>query len=164
MQKARRGRIFLFALFAVSLRVLTGAPEAQVNFTSLLSEGSIANQNVIFNAPITEHAAIFNSEKADSIPEKHRTYTTYKKYTTPDKSLSLTLDTGEDNQIFQILDTTYSASSYTHDVTDLRSNSPPKFLNASLNSLTVTTHLNNSWEKKIGTSTIDNGTWGVRSL
>jgi len=164
MQKARRGRIFLFALFAVSLRVLTGAPEAQVNFTSLLSEGSITNQTVIGHAAITDHAAIVNSEKADSIPEKHRTYATYKKYTTPDKSLSLTPDLNRTHQTTQSFDRTYIDRSHVRDVTDLRSNSPPKFLNAFLNSLTVTTHLNNSWEIKIGTSKIYNGTWGVRSI
>ena len=164
MQKARRGRIFLFALFAVSLRVLTGAPEAQVNFTSLLSEGSITNQTAIGHAAISDHAAIVNSEKADSIPEKHRTYATYKKYTTPDKSLSLTPEVSQLGESAQRLYTTYLDRNLSRTILDLRSTSPPVVLNVSSHLGAIQTYSNNFRESNFGTSTIDNDTRGLSSL
>lgn len=164
MQKAHRGRIFLFALIAVSLRVLTGAPEAQVNFTSLLSDNSIANEAVIHYAPINDHAAIFNSEKADSIPEKHRTYATYKKYTTPDKSLSLTPEVSQLGESAQSLYTTYLDRNLSRTILDLRSTSPPVVLSVSSHTGAIQTYSNNFREIKLGTSTIDNGTRGLGSV
>ena len=84
--------VFLFVtLLSVSARVFTGASEAQVNFTSL-----IVDQNLITHNSVSEHNLLHNSvikstEGAETIPEKHRTYATYKKYVTPDKSLSVDL-------------------------------------------------------------------------
>jgi len=164
MQKARRGRIFLFALFAVSLRVLTGAPEAQVNFTSLLSEDVITNQTVIGHAAITNHAAIVNSEKADSIPEKHRTYATYKKYTTPDKSLFLTPKIIQIGASEQSLETTYLDRNLSRTILDLRSTSPPVVLNVSSHSGAIQTYSNNFRESNFGTSTVDNSVGGLGGL
>jgi hypothetical protein len=164
MQKARRGRIFFFALFAVSLRVLTGAPEAQVNFTSLLSEGSITNQTAIGHAAISDHAAIFNSEKADSIPEKHRTYATYKKYTKPDKSLSLTPDVRQIDESVQSLHTIYLDRNLSRTILDLRSTSPPVVLSVSSHTGAIQTYSNNFRESNIGTSTVDNSVGGLGGL
>jgi hypothetical protein len=164
MLKVRRGRIFLFALFAVSLRVLTGAPEAQVNFTSLLSDNSIANEAVIHYAPIDEHAAIVNSEKADSIPEKHRTYATYKKYTTPDKSLSLTPEVRQIDESVQSLHTIYLDRNLSRTILDLRSTSPPVVLSVSSHTGAIQTYSNNFRESNIGTSTVDNSVGGLGGL
>jgi hypothetical protein len=37
------------------------------------------------------NSVIKSTEGAETIPDKHRTYATYKKYVTPDKSLSVDL-------------------------------------------------------------------------
>ena len=82
----RSGKQFwvLFGLLAVSFRILTGAPEAQVNFTSLFVDQKtqiISQENVI---KLLEKSEAKNSSDANSIPEKHHTYSTYKKYLSPD--------------------------------------------------------------------------------
>ena len=82
----RSGKQFwvLFGLLAISFRILTGAPEAQVNFTSLFVDQNtkvISEEGV---AKLLQNTVAENSTDANSIPEKHHTYSTYKKYISPD--------------------------------------------------------------------------------
>jgi hypothetical protein len=81
--------LFLFVmLLSVTARVFTGASEAQINFTSLIVDQNLATHSVVDEHVLLHHAELKSGEDASSIPEKHRTYSTYKKYVTPDKSFT----------------------------------------------------------------------------
>ena len=91
MFKRFKGLFLFVMLLSVSARVFTGASEAQVNFTSI-----IVDQHLVTHNSVSEHNLLHNSvlkslDGASTIPDKHRTYATYKKYVTPDKSLSVDL-------------------------------------------------------------------------
>ena len=74
----------LFGLMAVSFRILTGAPEAQVNFTSLFVDQQLHQVNHQSDYKELYQSLLQNNSDANSIPEKHHTYSTYKKYISPD--------------------------------------------------------------------------------
>jgi len=85
-------RVFvLFLLFSVTTRVITGAAEAQVNFTSLVVDHKVKAADSINHELLLHKSVLKNSESASSIPEKHHTYATYKKYLTPDSAFSIEL-------------------------------------------------------------------------
>ncbi len=75
-----------FGLLAVLFRVITGAPEAQVNFTSIFVD-QIATQKHSPDQHQMEEVApnigVISSD-AKTVPEKHRSTATYKKYLSPD--------------------------------------------------------------------------------
>ena len=89
MFKRLREPLLFLMLLSVTARVFTGAQEAQVNFTSLLVDQHIVTHNTSDERLLLHHSVIKNSENASSIPEKHRTYSTYKKYVTPDESFAV---------------------------------------------------------------------------
>jgi hypothetical protein len=72
-----------FGLLAISLRIFTGAPEAQVSFTSLLVDQKIGQAQDLNQLNGHNHV-VFSSSDAHTIPEKHRQTATYKKYVLPD--------------------------------------------------------------------------------
>ncbi len=74
-----------FGLLAISLRIFTGAPEAQVSFSSLLVDQKIS-QTQNSDQP-NNNVDVFASSDAHTIPEKHRETATYKKYISPDNFL-----------------------------------------------------------------------------
>ncbi len=76
-------------LLSVTARVFTGASEAQVNFTSLIVDQHPTTQTAVHEHNLLHHSVLKSAEGASSLPDKHRTYSTYKKYTTPDKSISI---------------------------------------------------------------------------
>ena len=82
----RSGKQFwvLFGLMAISFRILTGAPEAQVNFTSLFVDQQLHEVNHHSDFKELYQSSLLNNADANSIPEKHHTYSTYKKYISPD--------------------------------------------------------------------------------
>ncbi len=71
-------------LLAISLRIFTGAPEAQVSFSSLLVDQKIGQADDLGQQSEHKHVHIFVSSDAHTIPEKHRETATYKKYISPD--------------------------------------------------------------------------------
>lgn len=77
-----------FGLLAISLRIFTGAPEAQVSFASLLVDQKIGQAQGLDQ--ISDHKQVdsFVSSDAHTIPEKHRQTTTYKKYVSPDNFIA----------------------------------------------------------------------------
>jgi hypothetical protein len=124
-------------LISLTARVFTGAQEAQVNFTSL-----IVDQHVVFGTSVHEdvllhQVQIKSSENASSIPDKHRTFATYKKYVTPDKSFGVTLtQSRETSNQYSVIG--YVAESHIHAPIFLPlANSPPAVVSA--HSLTHTT-------------------------
>ena len=86
MGAIRFGKQFwvLFGLMAISFRILTGAPEAQVNFTSLFVDQQLHDVNHQSDYKELYQSSLMNNSDANSIPEKHHTYSTYKKYISPD--------------------------------------------------------------------------------
>ena len=151
-------------LISLTARVFTGAQEAQVNFTSL-----IVDQHVEVDGSVNEHALLHqlqikSSEDASSIPDKHRTYATYKKYVTPDKSFGVTLTPSREisNQ-YSVID--YVASTYIHTPIFLPlANSPPAVVSA--HSLTHTTTSGSPvvTENNFGEIAINNSAGGLGSF
>ena len=91
MFKRFKGLFLFVMLLSVSARVFTGASEAQVNFTSLIVDQHLITHNSVSEHNLLHNSVIKSTEGAETIPDKHRTYATYKKYITPDKSLSVDL-------------------------------------------------------------------------
>lgn len=83
--RVKRALLPLFILF-ISTRILTGAPEAQVNFTSLLFDhypkSSLDNSHHTSGTP----QAVKIPSHAGTIPEEFKKFSLYKKYISP-KSL-----------------------------------------------------------------------------
>jgi hypothetical protein len=77
-----------FGLLAISLRVFTGAPEAQVSFSSLFVDQKIGQAQDLDQLNGHNHIDIFSSSDAHTIPEKHRQTATYKKYVSPDNFIT----------------------------------------------------------------------------
>ena len=85
-------RVFvLFLLFSVTTRVFTGAAEAQVNFTSLVIDHQVKQSDSVNHESLLHKSVLKDVESASSIPEKHHTYATYKKYLTPDSAFQVEL-------------------------------------------------------------------------
>jgi hypothetical protein len=87
--KQLKGLLPLLVLAAVSLRVMTGAAEVQVNFTSIIIEqhkslGSDVDKDAMLRGVVAS-----NPSDASSIPDKLKTFATYKKYLTPEGAIQL---------------------------------------------------------------------------
>ena len=137
MFKRFRWPLLFLMLLSLTARVFTGASEAQVNFTSLIVDQHVVVDNSVDEHLLLHHAQIKSSENASSIPDKHRTYATYKKYVTPDKSFAVTLTHGRVSTS-QFAAIGYVAESHIHTSIFLPlTNSPPEVVSA--HSLTHTT-------------------------
>ena len=89
MFKRFKGPLLFLMLLSVTARILTEASEAQVNFTSIIVDQNLASNHTVNENLLVIESVMENSENASSIPEKHRTFATYKKYLTPDKSFAV---------------------------------------------------------------------------
>jgi hypothetical protein len=148
----------------LTARVFTGAQEAQVNFTSL-----IVDQHVVVDASVNEHALLHqvqikSSEDASSIPDKHRTYATYKKYVTPDKSFAVTLtQIRETSNQYSVVG--YVAESHIHAPIFLPlANSPPAVVSAHSHTHTTTTGSSVVTENNFGEIAINYSAGGLGSF
>ena len=157
--------LFLFVmLFSVSIRIFTGAPEAQVNFTSLIVDHHPAAHSAVDEQKLLHQSAIKSTSGASSIPEKHRTYSTYKKYVTPDKSLSVEL-THTKRKAVRASDVTYVNVSHIHSsIFSPVANSPPAVVSAHLHTHTTTTDLTGDRENILGEITVNNSAGGLSSF
>ena len=150
MFKRFRGLILFVMFFSVSTRIFTGAPEAQVNFTSLIVDHNPAGHSAVDEQKLLHQSAIKSTSGASSIPEKHRTYSTYKKYVTPDQSLSVEL-THTKRKAVRESDVTYINVSHIHSSIFLPvANSPPVVVSAHSHTHTITTHLTVERENILG--------------
>jgi hypothetical protein len=163
MIKRFKGIFVFLMLFTVSARVFTGASEAQVNFTSLIVDQHIAQSTKINHESLLHQAVLSSSENASSIPDKHRTYATYKKYVTPDKSFAVTLtQSREVSNQFSAL--SYVAESHNHAPIFLPlANSPPVVVSARSLTHTTTTGSSVVLEKDFGINK-DSHNWEFYSL
>ena len=151
-------------LLAVSARVFTGAAEAQVSFTTLISDNGASKQIALHKANQSSSPEVHNAERANPIPDKQRNTVTYKKYLTPENSslvLQKTIQVDSQRQeLIRYKKIIYSASP----VWVLRANAPPKSLFALSHSSVRQTYSFISWESKFGKPTIYNGTRGISRL
>jgi hypothetical protein len=82
--KRFRGLLLLLMLASLSIRVLTGAAEVQVNFTSIIVEQYKSVGSDVDKESMLRGVVASNPADASSIPDKLKTFATYKKYLTPD--------------------------------------------------------------------------------
>ena len=87
--KRLKGLLPLLVLAAVSLRVITGAAEVQVNFTSIIVEQYKTLENNVDKESMLRGVVASNPADASSIPENLKTFATYKKYLTPESGIQL---------------------------------------------------------------------------
>jgi arginase family enzyme len=143
-------------LLSVSARVFTGASEAQVNFTSLILDQHLDTHTEVNDHALLHQSVLKSAEGATSIPEKHRTYATYKKYVTPDKSLSVELVSTKRKAVRKS-NVTYVNVSHIHSsIFSPVANSPPAVVSAHLHTHTTTTNLLVDRENILGEIAINN--------
>jgi hypothetical protein len=87
--KRLKGLLPLLVLAAVSLRVITGAAEVQVNFTSIIVEQYKTLENDVDKESMLRGVVASNPADASSIPENLKTFATYKKYLTPESGIQI---------------------------------------------------------------------------
>jgi hypothetical protein len=87
--KRFKGLLPLLVLAAVSLRVITGAAEVQVNFTSIIVEQYKSVGSDVDDEAMLRGVVASNPSDASSIPDKLKTFATYKKYLTPESALQV---------------------------------------------------------------------------
>ena len=161
MFKRFRGLFLFVMLFSISIRIFTGAPEAQVNFTSLIVDHNPAGHSAVDEQKLLHQSVIKSTSGASSIPEKHRTYSTYKKYVTPDKSLSVELAHTKRKAV-RASDVTYINVSHIHSSIFLPvANSPPAVVSAHLHTHTTTAGSPVVTENILGEIAINNSAGGL---
>ena len=161
--KRFRGLLLLLMLASVSLRVITGAAEVQVNFTSIIVEqyqslGSDVDKDAMLRGVVASNPA-----DASSIPDKLKTSATYKKYLTPESAIQL-----PDKQPHIPLVAVDTEGSLVNSclqkvVYHPTSNSPPGVVSAHLHTRTTTAVKSVNLENYIGEIAIDNSTGEFRS-
>jgi hypothetical protein len=162
--KSYKGLLLLVMLLSVTARVFTGASEAQINFTSLIVDQNLHTDSSVDHYKLLHEATLENSEGASSIPDKHRTFSTYKKYIPPDKSLQM--------EIFQTKRKAERSSPVqfvslyrTHNSIYLPvANAPPAVVSALSPTHTTTTGSPVATENYFGEIAIDNSSWGLGRL
>ena len=151
-------------LLSVSARVFTGASEAQVNFTSLIVDQNLRTDSTIDDYKLLHEATWESTEGASKIPDKHRTYSTYKKYITPDKSLEIeifqTKRKAERSSPVEFVSLNRIHSSIYLPV----ANAPPAVVSAHLPKHTTTAGSPVATENNFGEIAIDNSSWGLSRL
>ena len=150
-------------LLSVTARVFTGASEAQVNFTSLIVDQNLAIHDVQDEHALLHHATLKNAEDVSSIPDKHRTYATYKKYVTPDKSFAVEITRNHDASATHER-IAYVGATHLHTSIYLPvSNSPPVGVSARSFTHTSTTDSSVVLENNFGEIEINNSAGGLGS-
>ena len=164
MFKRFRGLFLFVMLLSVSARVFTGASEAQVNFTSLIVDHHPAEHGAEDEVKKLHQSVMKGTLGASTIPEKHRTYATYKKYVTPDKSLSVELVSPKRKAV-RASDVTYINVSHIHSSIFLPvANSPPAVVSAHLHTHTTTTDIAVVTENGFGEIAINHSAGGLSSF
>lgn len=151
-------------LLSVSARVFTGASEAQVNFTSLFVDQNVVTHSGVNDGALLHGAALTDSGNASSVPDKHRTYATYKKYVTPDKSLSVEVVSTK-RKVYRVSAIRFINLSRIQSVIYLPvANSPPAVMSAHSHTHMTTTETSVVTENNFGEIEIDNSAGGLSSF
>ena len=158
-----KGLLPLVVLAAVSLRVITGAAEVQVNFTSIIFEQYKTLENDVDKESMLRGVVASSPADASSIPDNLKTFATYKKYLTPESGIQLPL-----NPPFIPLGTVdigaNLVNSYSQKVVYRpTSHSPPAVVSAHLHTHTTSAGEPVNLEIYIGEIAIDNSVGEFRS-
>jgi hypothetical protein len=158
-----KGLLPLLMLATVSLRVITGAAEVQVNFSSIIVEQYKTLENDVDKESMLRGVVASNPADASSIPDNLKTFATYKKYLTPESGIQLPL-----NPPFIPLSTVdigaILVNSYSQKVVySPTSHSPPAVVPAHLHTRTTTAVESVNMENYIGEIAINNSTGEFRS-
>ena len=151
-----KGLLPLLVLATVSLRVITGAVEVQVNFTSIIVEQYKTLENDVDKESMLRGVVVSNPADASSIPDNLETFATYKKYLAPESGIQLPL-----NSPFIPLGAVdigaNLVNSYSQKVVYRpTSHSPPAVVSADLHTRTTTAVESANLENYIGEIAIDN--------
>jgi len=139
-----------FGLLAISLRIFTGAPEAQVSFSSLLVDQKIGQAQDLGQQSGHKHVDSIVSSDAHAIPEKHRSTATYKKYISPDNFLVTLVHEPQKPEIRGALRSFVNSFNGTESIYRPTSHSPPVVVSAPLPTHTTTTVDSVALEKNFG--------------
>ena len=164
MFKRFRGLLLLVMLASLSLRVLTGAAEVQVNFTSIIVEQYKSIGSDVDKDSMLRGVVASNPADASSIPDNLKTFATYKKYLTPESGIQLP---GNPSQIpFEAVDIDgILVKSYSQKVVYRpTSHSPPAVVPAHLPTHTTSAVESVNLENYIGEIAINNSTGGIGRL
>ena len=162
--KRFRGLLLLVMLASLSLRVLTGAAEVQVNVTSIIVEQYKSIGSDVDKDSMLRGVVASNPADASSIPDNLKTFATYKKYLTPESGIQLP---GNPSQIpFEAVDIDgILVKSYSQKVVYRpTSHSPPAVVPAHLPTHTTSAVESVNLENYIGEIAINNSTGGIGRL
>jgi hypothetical protein len=162
--KRLKGLLPLLVLAAVSPRVITGAAEVQVNFTSIIFEKYQTADSNVDKESVLHGVVASNPADASSIPDNLKTFATYKKYLTPESGIQLP---GNPSQIpFEAVDISeILVNSYSQKVVYRpTSHSPPAVVPAYLPTHTTSAVESVNLENYIGEIAINNSTGGIGRL
>jgi len=153
MFKRFKGLFLFVMLLSVLAHVFTDASKAQVNFTSIIDDQHLITHNNLNENNLLHNSVFKGLDGASTIPDKHRTYATYKKYVTPDKSLSVDLAVTQ-RKAARASAVRFINLHRVHSSIYLPlSNSPPAVVSARSHTHTTTTVIPVATENNFGTET-----------
>ena len=164
MSKRFKGLFLFVMLLSVSARVFTGASEAQVNFTSIIDDQRLITHNSVGEHNLLHNSVMKSAEGAETNPEKHRTYATYKKYVTPDESLSVDLAVTQRKAVRASALRFINPNRVHSSIYLPLSNSPPAVVSARSHTHTTTTDIPVVTENNFGTTAINYSAGGLGSF
>jgi hypothetical protein len=164
MFKRFKGLFLTLLVATVSIRVLTGAAEAQVNFTSIIVEQYKSLGSDVDKESMLRGAVASNPADASSIPDKLKTFATYKKYLAPESALQLRLNPPHVPLVAVDIGGNFVNSYSQKVVYQPTSHSPPAVVPAHLHTHTTTTLESVNLENYIGEIAINNSTRGIGRL
>ena len=153
-----------FGLLAITLRIFTGAPEAQVSFSSLLVGQKTNQAQDLGQQSAHEQIDVFISSDAQTIPEKHRQAATYKKYISPDNFISVLVHEAFKLEVSDAPRTLINVFNELESIYRPASHSPPAVVSAHLPTHTTTTVNSGVLESNFGEIAINNSAGRFGSL
>ena len=162
--KRLKGLLPLLVLAAVSLRVITGAAEVQVSFSSIIVEQYKTLENDVDKESMLRGVVASNPADASSIPDKLKTFATYKKYLTPESAIQLPLNPPHLPLVAVDIGGSLLNSYSQKIVYRPTSHSPPAVVPAHLPTHTTSAVESENLENYIGEIAINNSTGGIGRL
>jgi hypothetical protein len=146
-----------FGLLAISLRIFTGAPEAQVCFSSLLVDQKIGYGQDLGQQSGHKHVDPIVSSNAHTVPEKHRETATYKKYLSPDSFITTLVHETQKPEVRDAPRSFVNFFDETDSICRPTSHSPPAVVSAHIPTHTTTAVNSATLEKHYEEISISNG-------
>ena len=162
--KRFKGLLPLLVLAAVSLRVVTGAAEVQVNFTSIIIEQYKNTDSNVDKESMLRGVVASNPADASSIPDKLKTFATYKKYLTPESAIQLPLNPPHLPLVAVDIGGSLLNSYSQKVVYQPTSHSPPAVVPTHLHTRTTSAVESANLENYVGKIAINNSTGGIGRL